>query len=341
MDINFATMGAGVLHITTLAQLPAVLKMASPLNLSGTYPSLQQEQDAAAAINKKQGSAGGASIATSASTLSLTAVIKLLDSFPGPLNPSSSKDKCVKFIKDRLANCQLDELPTDAPAWQVDARKALWDLLLLLASNQGQLKSTSGSSAGSKAAAAVGNLLKGAVGAAAAAAGDGAASPSAAGIAAGKAAAGADVGSPRAAGGESELLRILAPGAAAGSAAGQRVLATAVPEVELQATAAEMQVGVTFTSQGEESACCTYHTASLGVCNNSSSDGRYCPCIIFLQQTCTVHRHSPQHCPLSSVADRAKLSSCFGICRASAHSTSHKTGLFGTTSTLCHCFPHW
>lgn len=249
MDISFATMGAGVLHITTVAQLPTVLATACPLNPSGAYPSLQHEQDttaSAVAANKKQPNAGGScSIAAAASITSLAAINKLLDSFPGPLTPSSTKDKCIKFIKDRLANCQTDELPADAPAWQVDAKKALWDLLLLLATNQGQLKSTSGSSAGSKAAAAVGSLLKGAV--AAASAGDGVvSSPSsaAAAAAAGKAAAAAaDVGSPKGAGGgESELLRILAPGAVAASAAGQRLLALAVPEVELQATAAEMQV---------------------------------------------------------------------------------------------------
>lgn len=246
MDVSFSTMGAGVMHLTNLTHLPTTLATACPLNPQGTYPSLQHEPDpaaAAAAANKKQPPAAAAAasatsgLAAAATTTSLSAVLRLLDCYPGPLGSNSSKDKCVKFLKERLTHCHVDELGSDAPAWQVDARKALWDLLLLLANNNGQLKASSsgGSSASSKAVAAVGNLLKGAVDAADGAAAAGPGSP-VKGVAAAAAAAGGGTSS------ESELLRILAPGAAAGSTAGARVLAAAVPEMELQATAAEMQV---------------------------------------------------------------------------------------------------
>lgn len=235
MDISFATMGAGVLHLVPLQQLPATLKAAA----AGGSSSSSGLPDRPASAPSSGGTTGP--------TCSLAAVNKLIEGYAGPLGPNSSKDKCIRFIKERLANCQAEECGPDTPAWQVEGKRALWELLLLMAKNQGQLKASSGSgsSSGKSAAAAVGGLLQKAVGAAAGAVGDGGGGVDSSGptpsSAAASPTAAAAAGSAAAA--DCELLKVLAPGAASAATAGQRVLAAQVPEVELQATAAEMQVG--------------------------------------------------------------------------------------------------
>lgn len=214
---------------------------------------------------------GGAKASSSTNTsnaLSLTTYTKFLDSFPGPLNSSSSKDKVVKFLKERLTHYLQEECLTDAPSWQVDCRKVLWELLVLMAKHQGQLKMNYNSSTPISASKAAG-LLRGAVTAAAGAAvtaaaataagtpnsdagsqgGSGAGTPKAGAgaVGVGGAAAAAGGGSGTAAdASDSELLKVLLPGAVASSASslagGMRVLSHPASEAELQATAAEMQV---------------------------------------------------------------------------------------------------
>lgn len=146
-------------------------------------------------------------------------------------------------------------------ALQVDCRKVLWELLVLMAKHQGQLKvSYSPSASASKAAA---GLLRGAVTAAAGAAvsaataatttaadadsrgGSNAGTPKAGAIGIGLPAPGASASGPADGGtGNSELLKVLTPGlgSAPGPANGMRILSHQVPEMELQATATEMQV---------------------------------------------------------------------------------------------------
>lgn len=149
---------------------------------------------------------------------------------------------------------------------QVDCRKVLWELLVLMAKHQGQLK-VSYSPAGAGASAKAAGLLRGAVTAAAGAAVSAATSAAAAGAGGSDAdgrAPGSGAGTPRAGAGaaagtaaggaagstgdgvaDSELLRVLTPelASAAGAASGMRILSHQVPEMELQATATEMQVG--------------------------------------------------------------------------------------------------
>jgi hypothetical protein len=234
MDINFATMGAGLLHFSSMQQLPFMLKQ--------TCPGFAEQQAAAAAAAAGRALPDPAASITGGSVMtSMTATCKLLEHFPGPLGPSTSKDKVTKFIKDRLLHLQVDECLTDAPSWAVDCRKALWELLLIMAKNQGHLK-VSSSSGSSKAAAAVGGLLRTAVGAAANADGTGTGSGTGTNSPAAVGSPTAATAAAAAAAGQSELLRILAPDAASPAAAGQRLLAAQVQEMELQATAAEMQV---------------------------------------------------------------------------------------------------
>jgi hypothetical protein len=146
-----------------------------------------------------------------------------------------------------------------APALQVDCRKVLWELLVLMAKHQGQLK-VSYSPSASKAAA---GLLRGAVTAAAGAAvsaataatvtaadtdsrgGSNAGTPKAGATGTGLPAPGASAsGSGDGGTGDSELLQVLTPGlgSAAGAASSMRILSHQVPDMELQATATEMQV---------------------------------------------------------------------------------------------------
>ena len=270
MDVSFATMGAGTLHTGSLTQLLATLKTVCPA--ADAYSATPEPYAAAAAGSSTAGGARGPSPALGSTTsaggssgnvLSLAAHTKFVESFPGPLNSSSSKDKVVKFLKDRLAHYLQEECLTDAPSWQVDCRKVLWELLLLMAQHQGQLKVNYGSSSSnaSKAAgllrgavtAAAGAAVTAATGGAAAAGSDTASNTGSAGTtpkaAAGAASAGGAAGgnaSDAAAAADSELLKILLPGltsSAASAAGGVHVVSHQVAEVELQATAAEMQVG--------------------------------------------------------------------------------------------------
>jgi hypothetical protein len=236
MDINFASMGAGVLRFVSVLQLPATLKtLTCTANSSSSTTAVADRPSSAPA-------AGSTVSGTTDPTCSVTAVNKLIESFPGPLGSSSSKDKCVKFIQQRIAACQVEECIPDAPSWQVEGKRAIWELLQLMAKHQGQLKASSSSSKG--AAAAVTGLLRGAVGGGGD--GDGSSSSPAAAAAAAAAVsptAAAATAAAAAAAGECELLKVIAPAAlSAAAAAGQRLLAPSVPEVELQATAAEMQV---------------------------------------------------------------------------------------------------
>lgn len=269
MDLDFATMGAGVVHTLPLPQLLATLKAACPAAEGYSAPpggTLQVTAAAAAAGAHEQQWQQQQQHA-----FSLAANTRLLDAFPGPLGPQSSKDKVAKFVAARLAACVEEEGLTDAPAWQADSRRALWELLLLMARHQGQLKVCySGHSGGGGASKAAG-LLKGAVAAAvgATSAGgtagsdDGRASRSGTPTAApsSSAAAGADGAAACGSGGEaadSELLRILLPGGAAVAGGGghQRVLAASAPEMEVQATAAEMQVCVPLLRCKVRCGCC-------------------------------------------------------------------------------------
>jgi hypothetical protein len=265
MDISFATMGAGVVHTLPLPQLLATLKAACPV--AESYSPLPAAPDAAAGPGGSK-KAGGSSTPTGTSSLhvfSLAASSKLVESFPGPLNGQASKDRIVKFVRERLAACVEEERLQDAPTWQVDGRRALWELLLLMAQHHGQLKVCYSGHSGGGAAKAAAGLLKGAVTAAAGAAVAVGSSLSTGGAAAGG---GSDAGgssanasrsgTPTAGPGadaaaaaapnpaDSELLRILLPdgGGSLSAASGWRVLAVGAPEVELQATAAEMQVCV-------------------------------------------------------------------------------------------------
>jgi hypothetical protein len=232
MDINFASMGAGVLRFVSVLQLPATLK---------TLTCTASSSSSTTAVADRPSTAPGGTVGgTTDPICSITAVNKLIESFPGPLGSSSSKDKCIKFIQQRIAACQIEECIPDAPSWQVEGKRAIWELLQLMAKHQGQLKASSSSSS-KGAAAAVTGLLRGAVGGGGD--GDGSSSSPAATAAAGVSPTAAAAAAAAAAAGECELLKVIAPAAlSAASAAGQRVLATQVPEVELQATAAEMQV---------------------------------------------------------------------------------------------------
>jgi len=252
MDLNFATMGAGCLHIQPLTQLVNTLKTVCPA--AESYSAGPESYAPAGGISTGGTKGSSTTSSNSNNVLSLAAHSKFVESFPGPLSSSSSKDKVVKFLKDRLANFVQEEGLADAPSWQVDCRKALWELLLLMAQHQGQLKANYSASGSSKAA----GLLRGAVTAAAGAA---VSAATAAGAAAGTGASTGDAGSRGGSGAgtpkagaaaaaaadgavDSELLKILAPGLGSSPAAGGlRVLNQHVSDSELQSAATEMQVG--------------------------------------------------------------------------------------------------
>jgi hypothetical protein len=116
MDLSFATMGAGSMQLLPLTQLLATLKTACPA--AETYSAAPVSHTPAAGATGATGSAT-AGAGSSRNALSVAAFNKFLESFPGPLNASSSKDKVLKFLKDRLANYLQEEGLTDAPSWQV------------------------------------------------------------------------------------------------------------------------------------------------------------------------------------------------------------------------------
>lgn len=121
VDVSFATMGAGTAHLLTLTQLTTTLKTLCPAADSysaaaGTSPTTMSYAPAASA----GGGAGGMAGSTSSNALSLAAYNKFIESFPGPLSGSgSSKDKVVKWCKERLAGYMQEEGLEDAPSWQV------------------------------------------------------------------------------------------------------------------------------------------------------------------------------------------------------------------------------
>lgn len=120
MDVQFATMGAGSLHLLPLPQLLSTLKTVCPA--ADSYSAAPAPL--ASAAGSTSGAKGGGAAATAGSScgsnaLSLAAYNRFVESFPGPLSSNSNKDKVLKFLKDRLANCVLEEGLTDAPSWQV------------------------------------------------------------------------------------------------------------------------------------------------------------------------------------------------------------------------------
>jgi hypothetical protein len=253
-------MGPGSISSLPLPQLLAALATACPAAAAYTAaaqqpPGHQGAPPAASYAASKKGTGGAAT--PNRQQFSLEGLHKLLNAHPGPLNAQSSSQKVAKFVRDRAAGLMDEECLWDAPVWQADGRRSLWELLLLMAQHQGQLKvSYGGSSGGGGASKAAVGLLKGAVTAAVAATGAGAAAAEGgggsggagtptAGAAAAAAAAAAGGGSGA---GDSELLRIILPGGASGSGGlgGARVLAAQVPELQLAASAAEMQVCMVF-----------------------------------------------------------------------------------------------
>jgi hypothetical protein len=116
MDVSFATMGAGSMQLLPLTQLLATLKTACPV--AETYSAAPMSYTPAAGAAGATGNAT-AGAGSSRNALSVAAFNKFLESFPGPLNASSSKDKVLKFLQDRLANYLQEEGLTDAPSWQV------------------------------------------------------------------------------------------------------------------------------------------------------------------------------------------------------------------------------
>lgn len=122
VDISFATMGAGSLQLLPLTQLVAALKTACPV--ADTYsaapvsfappPAAVGGGGSSAAAAAGSGGTGGSSNA-----LSMAAHNKFIENFPGPLNSATSKDKVLKFLKDRLTHYVQEEGLVDAPSWQV------------------------------------------------------------------------------------------------------------------------------------------------------------------------------------------------------------------------------
>lgn len=121
MDVQFATMGAGSLHLLPLPQLLTTLKTVCPA--AESYSAAPTTLGPAA--GNTGGAKGGSNTAATAGSscgsnaLSLAAYNKFIESFPGPLSSSSNKDKILKFLKDRVGNCVQEEGLTDAPSWQV------------------------------------------------------------------------------------------------------------------------------------------------------------------------------------------------------------------------------
>jgi hypothetical protein len=116
MDVSFATMGAGNLHLLSLTQLLATLKAVCPA--ADSY-SADAATPAPYAATSNGGSGSAAAASSSSTVVSLAAHSKFIENFPGPLNSSSSKEKVLKFLKDRLANYMQEERLADAPFWQV------------------------------------------------------------------------------------------------------------------------------------------------------------------------------------------------------------------------------
>lgn len=110
-------MGAGSMQLQPLAQLLATLKTACPI--AETYSAAPVSYAPAAGATGGAKGSVTAGAGSSSTALSVAAFNKFLESFPGPLNASSSKDKVLKFLKDRLANYLQEEGLTDAPSWQV------------------------------------------------------------------------------------------------------------------------------------------------------------------------------------------------------------------------------
>lgn len=108
------------MQLLPLTQLMTTLKMACPA--ADTYSAAPASYAPAAAAGNTGGNSKGTSAAvggSSSNASSLAAHNKFIDSFPGPLNSSSNKDKVLKFLKDRVANYVQEEGLTDAPSWQV------------------------------------------------------------------------------------------------------------------------------------------------------------------------------------------------------------------------------
>ncbi len=83
---------------------------------------------------------------------SITAVAALLGSFPGPLSASSPRDTVAKWLKERSERVAEEEGPLLGAAGQapgvVASLRSLWQLLALMAKNQGHLR-RQGASSGS------------------------------------------------------------------------------------------------------------------------------------------------------------------------------------------------
>jgi hypothetical protein len=110
VDLSFAIMGAGNLHLLPLPQLLATLKTVCPA--ADTYSVDAAAQSLYAPSSVPAGS-------SSSSVVSLAAHSKFIESFPGPLSSSSSKEKVQKFLRDRLEGYLQEERLADAPSWQV------------------------------------------------------------------------------------------------------------------------------------------------------------------------------------------------------------------------------
>jgi hypothetical protein len=110
-------MGAGSLQLLPLTQLVVALKTACPA--ADTYSAAPVSYAAPAAAGGSSSAAAGGTGGSSSNALSLAAHNKFIENFPGPLSSGTSKDKVLKFLKDRLAHYVQEEGLVDAPSWQV------------------------------------------------------------------------------------------------------------------------------------------------------------------------------------------------------------------------------